>query len=158
MWFESVIILLICCICLLPAQCTNDAPFEIVHTAERALHNLVVGTNAETCFAHFLPFTSVEIDLNDKNSPPALLSTLRTTRYLIDRISTATLKNALPSLLPLFHTTLCHKSVDTRKATVLVIVEMHFVLGDELGLDEFTDCHRRLLDVYIDRHPKNAQK
>mmetsp|Transcript_34977 Transcript_34977/g.62962 ORF Transcript_34977/g.62962 Transcript_34977/m.62962 type:complete len:1268 (-) Transcript_34977:173-3976(-) len=140
-------------------ECTNDAPFEIVHTAERALHNLVTNTNPETCFEHLLPFTCVEIDLNDKSNPPALLSTLRTMRYLVDRISIESLKRALPSLLPLFHMALCHKSVDMRKATVFILVEVYFVLGeedDELELlDEFTDCQRRLVDVYIERHPKN---
>lgn len=79
-------------------------------------------------------------------------------RYLVDRISIDSLKSALPPLLSLFHTALCHKSVDMRKATVFVIVELHFVLGvNELELDEFTDCQRRLIDVYIERHPKNSQ-
>ena len=78
-------------------------------------------------------------------------------RYLVDRISIISLKSELPSLLSLFHKALCHKSVDMRKATVFVIVELHFVLGDELELDDFTDCQRRLIDVYIERHPKNSQ-
>ena len=139
-------------------QCTKDAPFEIVHTAERALYNLINGADPDICFKHLLPFTlAEEIDLNEKNSPPVLLSTLRTMRYLVDRISIISLKSALPSLLSLFHTALCHKSVDMRKATVFVIVELHFVLGDELELDDFTDCQRRLIDVYIERHPKNSQ-
>jgi len=142
---------IICCM----LECTKDAPFEIVHTAERALQNLIAGANPQTCFEYLLPFTSVQIDLADKSNPSALLSTLRTMKHLIDRIPTDSLRNALPSLLPLFHATLSHKSVDMRKATVFVLVEMHFMLGDdELGLDELTDCQRRLIDVYIERHPK----
>lgn len=136
-------------------QCTRDSPFEIVNTAERALRNLVDGTNPEVCFKHLLPFTSIEIDLNDKNSPPELLSVLRTMRYLVDRVSLDSLKAALSSMLPLFHTALDHKSVDMRKATVFVLVELHIVLGDdELNLDDFKDCQRRLINVYIGRHPK----
>ena len=135
-------------------QCTKDSPFEIVNTAERALRNLVDGTDHETCFEHLLPFTSIEIDLNDKNSPPELLSVLRTMRYLVDRVSIDSLKAALPSLLSLFHTALDHKSVDMRKATVFVLVELHIALGDdELNLDDFKDCQRRLVNVYIGRHP-----
>jgi len=138
-------------------ECTKDAPFEIVHTAERALQNLVTGTDPETCFEHLIPFTVVEIDLNNKINPPALLSTLRTMRYLVDRISIDSLKEALPHFAALFRTALCHKSVDMRKATVFILVEMHFVLGaEELELmDDLTDCQRRLVDVYIERHPKN---
>mmetsp|Transcript_11114 Transcript_11114/g.17620 ORF Transcript_11114/g.17620 Transcript_11114/m.17620 type:complete len:222 (+) Transcript_11114:486-1151(+) len=138
-------------------ECTKDAPFEIVHTAERALQNLVTGTDPETCFEHLLPFTVVEIDLNNKINPPALLSTLRTMRYLLDRISIDSLKEALPHFAALFRTSLCHKSVDMRKATVFILVEMHFMLGEEeLGLMvDLTDCQRRLVDVYIERHPKN---
>ena len=77
-------------------------------------------------------------------------------RYLIDRISVDSLTKALPSLLPLFHAALGHKSVDMRKATVFVLVEMHFVLGDELKLDELTASQRRLLDVYVEKHPKTT--
>ena len=138
-------------------QCTRDAPFEIVNTAERALRNLVDGTDHETCFEHLLPFTSIEIDLNDKNSPPELLSVLRTMRYLVDKVSIESLKAALPSLLPLFHTALDHKSVDMRKATVFVLVELHIILGGNgLNLDDFKDCQRRLINVYVGRHPKNC--
>jgi len=139
-------------------ECTNDAPFEIVHTAERVLQNLVTSTDPDTCFEHLLPFTSVEIDLDDRTNPPALLSSLRTMRHLIERVSIDSLRTALPSLLPVFHNAVCHKSVDMRKATIFVLVEMHFVFGQENGLqllDEFTDCQRRLVNVYIDRHPKN---
>ena len=78
-------------------------------------------------------------------------------KYLAEKISPDTLRNALPSLLSLFHTALSHKSVDMRKATVFLLVEMHFVLGDELGLDDLTDCQRRLVDVYIDRHPRRME-
>lgn len=104
----------------------------------------------------------MEIDLSEKSSPAALLSTLRTLRYLIDRISLQTLKAALPSLIPLFHLALSHKSVDMRKATVFVLVEMHFVFaeceGNEMALlDELTDCQRRLIEVYINRHPKSQR-
>lgn len=138
-------------------QCTEDAPFEIVHTAERALDNLVAGTNAQLCFEHLLPFTSVEIDLNDKSNPPALLSALRTMKHLVDKIPIDTLKRATPSLLPLLHSTLSHKSMDMRKATVFILVEMHFVLENELSFEELADSQRRLIDVYIERHPKNTQ-
>ena len=77
-------------------------------------------------------------------------------RHLIERISVDSLKAALPSLLPLFHTALSHKSVDMRKATVFVLVEIYFVLGDELDLGEFSDCQRRLIDVYVARHTKTS--
>ncbi|KAL9180709.1 hypothetical protein ACHAXT_011162 [Thalassiosira profunda] len=144
---------IVCCM----LECTTDAPFDIVHTAERALHNLVTGcADSETCFEHLLPFLSVDLDVSSKINPPSLLSALRTMRYLIDRVSVGTLEKALPSLLPLFHAALGHKSVDMRKATVFVLVEVHFVLGDALRLDEMTASQRRLLDVYIEKHPKKS--
>lgn len=144
---------IICCM----LECTDDAPFEIVHTAERALHNLVTGTDPQTCFEHLLAFTSLDADLKNKSNPSVLLSTLRTMKHLVDKISIDSLEKALPSFLSLFHTTLSHKSVDMRKATVFVLVEMYFILGKDLRLDEFTDCQRRLIGVYIERHPKNSQ-
>lgn len=76
---------------------------------------------------------------------------------MIEKISTDSLRKALPSLMQLFQTTLSHTSVDLRKATVFILVEMHFVLGDELILDEFTDSQRQLVGIYIDRHNKNTQ-
>ena len=138
-------------------QCTKDAPFEIVHTAERALANLVTNADPETCLEHLLPFTRVEIDLNDKSSPPALLSTLRTMIVLVDRLPIDSLRKVVPSLLALFRAALCHKSVDMRKATVFILVEMHFVLGDELRLDNFTHCQQQLVRVFVERYPKNSQ-
>ena len=138
-------------------KCTQDAPFEIVHTAERALANLVASADPELCFECLLPFTRVDIDLNDKSNPPALLSTLRTLRHLVGRVSTTSLKSELPSLLLLFRSALCHKSMDMRKATVFLLVEMQIVLGEELDLDGFTDCQKRLIDVYVERHPNRLQ-
>jgi len=76
---------------------------------------------------------------------------------LVDRIPTDSLRKVVPSLLALFRSALCHKSVDMRKATVFILVEMHFLLGDELRLDEFTDCQRQLVRVYVERHPKNSR-
>lgn len=109
------------------------------------------------CFEYLIPFTRVDIDLTSKSNPSALLSTLRTLRHLVGRVSTALLKNELPSLLPLFRNALHHKSMDMRKATVFVLVELRIVLGDELDLDGFTDCQKRLIDVYVERHPNRLQ-
>lgn len=120
------------------------------------------------CFEELLPYTTgteVEKALQRPrcNTPGSisfsskLLSTLRTMRYLIEKISTDSLRKTLPSLMQLFQTTLSHTSVDLRKATVFILVEMHFVLGDELILDEFTDSQRQLVGIYIDRHNKNTQ-
>jgi hypothetical protein len=47
--------------------------------------------------------------------------------------------------------------MDMRKATVFVLVEIHIVLGEELDLDGFTDCQKRLIDVYVERHPNRLQ-
>ena len=135
-------------------KCTIDAPFEIVHTAERALAYLFLSADAESCLEHLLPFTR-DVDLNDKGTPPALLSTLRTMVVLLDRIPIASLRKVFPSLFTLFHTALCHKSMDMRKATVFILVEMHFILGEELQLNKLSDSQQRLIRVYIDRHPKN---
>ena len=146
-----------------PTQCTKDAPFEIVHTAERALENLVAAADPVIFFGHMLPFISVSIDLDDRSNPPALLSALRTLRYLVGRLPVDYLEQALPTLLPQCRCCLNHKSVDMRKATVFALVEMHFVLlrkGEETDmglLDGVTDCQRRLVEVYIDRHPKDGK-
>jgi len=140
--------------CLLEVTC--DAPFEIVHTSERALQNLVCGTDPDTCFQCLVPFLNdTDVDLSTKSNPPILLSTLRTLRHLIDRISPKTLENNFHSLLlPLFLTTLRHKSVDMRKATIFILVEVYFVLGDGMNMDNFTESQQRLIDVYITKHPK----
>jgi hypothetical protein len=136
-------------------KCTKDAPFEIVHTAERALANLFLSADAESCLEYLLPF-SINVDLSDKGSIPALLSTLRTMVVLLERIPIASLRKVFPSLLTLFRTTLCHKSMDMRKATVFLLVEVHF-LDEEFQLDEFSDSQQRLIRVYIERHPKNSR-
>jgi hypothetical protein len=140
-------------------ESTNNAPFEIVNTAEYILGTLVTtgSVDPELCFQYLLPYTtSIDIDLNDKSNPSVLLSTLRTLRFVIDRISVATLQQVVPSLLTLFHTTLCHKSVDMRKATVFILVEIQIVLGNECQLlDELSEYQRKLVQVYVERHPRH---
>eukprot|EP00985_Skeletonema_marinoi_P016929 scaffold9212_cov164-Skeletonema_marinoi.AAC.1 len=149
-------------------ECTENAPFEVVHTAEQALQNLISGNHPEVCFEELLPYaTGEEVEEalqrprcntlpSNTSNPAKLLSTLRTMRYLIDKIPTDSLRKALPPLMQLFQTTLSHSSVDLRKATVFILVEMHFVLGDELILDEFTDSQRQLVGIYINRHDKTT--
>jgi CLIP-associating protein 1/2 len=109
------------------------------------------------CFEYLIPYTRVDINLNDKCNPPALLSALRTLRHLVGRVSTISLKNEMTTLLPLFHRALCHKSMDMRKATVFALVEMYIALGEDLDIDGFSDCQRRLIDVYVERHPNRSQ-
>ena len=129
-----------------------------MHTAERALQNLS-SSNPDASFGCLLPYVRSDgIDPDDASNPPALLSALRTLRCLVDRVAGDALAAALPSLLPLFRETVCHRSVDMRKATVFVLVELHFVLGDGLDLDGMSDCHRRLVDMYVDRHPKRVRQ
>lgn len=141
-------------------QCTENAPFEVVHTAEQALQNLISGNlHPEECFEVLLPYTSgkaVEVALHQQghNNPSKLLSTLRSMRHLIEKLSPDTLRKSLPSLMELFKTTLSHTSVDLRKATIFILVELHFVLGDDLILDDFTDGQKQLVGIYISRHPK----
>lgn len=150
------------------SQCTVNAPFEVVHTAEQALQNLISASLPEVCFRELLPYTTgAEVDealqmphcntlsISFGNSSK-LLSALRTIRYLIDKISIDSLRNALPPLIQLFQKSLSNASVDLRKATVFNLVEMHFVLGDELTLDDFTDSQRQLVGIYIKRHHKTA--
>ena len=135
-------------------QCTN-APFEIVHTCERALQNLVSCTNPQICFECLLSYIcEAQVELESDANPHLLLSVLRTMKHVIEFISLPSLKAASSELLELLHQTFRHKSVDMRKATVFILVEMYFVLGQELDLDGFTDGQKRLIDVYVDRHPK----
>jgi hypothetical protein len=150
---------------LLFSQCTENAPFEVQHTAEQALQNLISGNHhPEICFEELLPYTTVTEVENALQKPRCtsisftskLLSTLRTMRYLIEKISTDSLRKAMPPLMQLFQTTLSHTSVDLRKATVFILVEIHFVLGDELILDELTDTQRQLVGIYIKRHNKTT--
>ncbi|KAL3795782.1 hypothetical protein ACHAWO_005837 [Cyclotella atomus] len=132
-----------------------NAPFEIVHTCERALQNLVTCTNPEKCFDCLLTYiANTQVDLESEANPPVLLSALRTMRVLIEFIPLPKLRQVTPDLLQLFHDTIRHKSVDMRKATVFVLVEMYCVLGQELNVDGFSDGQKRLIDVYVERHPK----
>ena len=132
------------------------------------MQNLICGNDPEVCFEELLPYTTgAEVEealqrprcntlASSISNPSKLLSTLRTMRYLIDKVPIDSLRNALPSLMQLFQTTLSHASVDLRKATVFNLVEMHFVLGDELILDDFTDSQKQLVGIYIKRHNKTT--
>ena len=141
---------------MLSFKCTN-APFEIVHTCERALQNLVTCTNPEICFECLLPLLSnTQVDLDSDTNPPLLLSALRTMKHMVEFVPLPSLRPAVQDLLQLFQLTLRHKSVDMRKATVFVLVEMHYALGKELDVDGFSEGQKRLIDVYVERHPKRA--
>ena len=139
-----------------------------MHTAEQALQNLISGNHPEICFKELLTYTTgtkVEEALQRLHSSTLpsingdlskLLSTLRSMRYLIDKIPKESLRNALPPLMRLFQRSLSHSSVDLRKATVFVLVEIHFALGDELCLDDFTDSQKQLVGIYVKRHDKST--
>jgi len=131
-------------------QCTKDASFETIDTVEMALLNLASGTNPDTCFNF-----SIDIDLNDEKDSPDVLSAIRVMRYLIPKVSPESLEVALPLMLSFFRTTIEHVSVHFRKASVFALVELFFVLGDDLiNLDTFKDCQQRLLQAYIEKHSK----
>jgi len=120
-----------------------------------ALLNLASGTNPETCFKDLLPYFSIDIDLNDEKDSPDVLSVIRVMRNLVPKVSPESLEVALPLMLSFFRTTIEHVSVHFRKASVFALVEMFFVLGDDLiNLDTFKDCQQRLLQAYIEKHSK----
>lgn len=98
--------------------------------------------------------SNTHVDLDSETNPPGLLSSLRTLKHLIEFIPLHKLRQVTPEILQLFHSTIRHKSVDMRKATVFVLVEMYYILGQELSVDGFSEGQKRLIDVYIERHPK----
>lgn len=96
------------------------------------------------------------MDLDSEVNPPILLSALRTMKHLMALVPLPKLQPVISELLQLCQTTITHKSVDMRKATVFVLVEMYFALGQELNVEGFSDGQRRLIDVYVGKHPRSA--
>jgi len=90
-------------------QCSKDPSYEIVHTSERALENLVTALDASRCLKVIMPY------LERSSEPEMLLSCVRTLQKFINRIPSSMLLADLQFIIPpLIH---CFNSpnVDMRK-------------------------------------------
>lgn len=140
--------------------CCNDVNSHIVHAAERVLESLVMTQEPCSCFHSIRPF----IDISPGNglvSSNVALSGLRTMIKLAPRLDKAFWKDLLPTLFPSLLRTIIHDSVDIRKATVFLLVEV-VVTVDEgdltLFLDQLTLAQRRLVSYYVDQRQGNCIK
>ncbi len=77
---------------------------------------------------------------------------------LTPRLDRVLLKEFLPSLFPSLLQTIVHDSVDIRKATVFLLVEVTVTVeeGDLTPFfDQLTLAQRRLISYYVERRQKN---
>lgn len=137
--------------------CCNDVNSHIVHAAERVLESLVMTQEPCSCFHSIRPFIDISTG-DDLFSPNVALSGLRTMIKLAPRLDKVFLKELLPTLFPSLLRTIIHDSVDIRKATVFLLVEV-VVTVDEgdltLLLDQLTLAQRRLISYYVDLRQRN---
>ncbi len=137
--------------------CCSDVNSHIVHAAERVLESLVMTQEPSSCFHSIRPFINISTG-DDLVSSKVALSGLRTMVKLTPRLDKVFLKELLPSLFPSLLQTISHDSVDIRKATVFLLVEVTVTVeeGDLTQLfDQLTLAQRRLITYYVDRRQKN---
>jgi hypothetical protein len=132
-------------------QCSRDPSYEIVHTAERALENLVTSIDATRCLKVITPY------LGRGGDETIILSCVRTLQKFVGRIPSPALMSNLTLIMPSLVACFSSPSVDMRKAVVFAIVEVYFVLGDALmpHLSELNAAQLKLITIYIDRQNKN---
>lgn len=138
-------------------KCSKDCSYEITHTAERALENLVTTQDSVRCLRCIIPYLGrIEQDDNNRGkASPFILSTFRTLCKMLSGVPQQPLLDSLPSIMPSIYKALVHKSVDLRKASVFCIVEMLLILGwEKLNpfLDKLNVAQRKLVNIYVERH------
>lgn len=145
-------------------QCAKCSAYEVVHTAERALENIVSTHDPELCLDALLPYLNDDdvLDGNDEienGTPSVVLCALRTATKLVKRVRPEALLDALPSLAPCLYASVRHRAVDMRKAAVFVVVELYFAIGGDVlsRLDRLNAAQLKLVSIYIERHRKEGR-
>ncbi|GMH86943.1 hypothetical protein TrVE_jg3479 [Triparma verrucosa] len=131
-------------------QCSRDPSYEIVHTAERALENLVTALDATRCLKVILPY------LTRQNETELVLSCVRTLQKFIGRIPSPVLMSNLQLVMPTLVSCFSSPNVDMRKSVVFCLVEAYFVLGDKLmpHLSSLNAAQLKLVTIYVERQQK----
>lgn len=131
-------------------QCSRDPSYEIVHTAERALENLVTALDATRCLKVILPY------LTRQNEIELVLSCVRTLQKFIGRIPSPVLMANLQLIMPTLVSCFSSANVDMRKSVVFALVEAYFVLGDKLmpHLSSLNAAQLKLVTIYVERQQK----
>ena len=132
-------------------QCSKDANYEIVHTAERALENLVMALEAERCLKVMLTYLT-----RKATEPEILLSCIRTLQKFIGRIPSGVLLANLGIITPPLVQCFSSPNVDMRKSVVFALVQVYFVLGDKLMpyLTGLNAAQLKLITIYVEREQK----
>ena len=133
------------------SQCSRDPSYEIVHTAERALENLVMAIDATRCLKVITPY------LGRPDEETVILSCVRTLQKFVGRIPSPSLVGSLSLIMPPLVGCFSSPSVDMRKAVVFAIVEIYFVLGDVAMpyLSDLSAAQLKLISIYVERQQKS---
>ncbi len=140
-------------------NCCNDVNSHIVHAAERVLESLVLTQDACSCFLAIRPYLEFSGEKVLTNSSSRALSALRTMVKVVPRLDQGVLKESIPPLFPSLVQSIIHDSVDIRKATVFLLVEVAVIVeeSDLLPLyEQLTLAQRRLISYYVDRRQRNC--
>lgn len=137
--------------------CSNDVNSYIVHAAECVLEGLIATQNPSSFFAAILPH--LEYPAQGVHDDFGFsLSALRVTTKLVRRLDPEVVKKALPTLYPPLLLSIADDSVEIRKATVFLFVEMMLLFEDTgyppLLLDQLTLPQRRLVFYFANRRRK----
>lgn len=153
---------------MMTIQQKNDN-LNVLHVAEKVLENLIHALPALDyfkCLISFLMMDDVSFHHSQssnkrilstaRNDSAILLAVLRCYGKLIPHIASEDLRAEMTALMPHLTSSVCHPKLELRKCAVFVIVEMYWVIGDDVleHLDELNDCQRKLVVVYIERHEK----
>ena len=136
-------------------ECCNCPSYELAHTAERSLENLVQEIDAKKCLSAFSRhLVAAAISKEDvPNDNTVVLMALRLLSKLVERIPKSDLKNVLPMLKSAIFASLGSSQVDMRKAAVFFIVELQMKFGQE-RLDELEDMNaaqQKLVCIYVEK-------
>jgi hypothetical protein len=125
-----------------------------VHTAERALENLVTALDASRCLKVIMPY------LERPGEQEMLLSCVRTLQKFMNRIPSNILLSNLQFIIPPLVHCFSSPNVDMRKSVVFALVQAYFVLGDKLmpHLTELNAAQLKLITIYVEREQKNKSR
>jgi CLIP-associating protein 1/2 len=127
-------------------ESSKDSIREVAQVADETLDKLIATIPTDQMIPAFVPI----LTLKDPSHAAHLLTCIKVLTKVISQADAKTLLQQLSSLLPGLFEAFKSTSADIRKAVVLCLVDIYFVLGEDFMpyLAQLTPTQAKLVQIY----------
>eukprot|EP00549_Striatella_unipunctata_P025584 CAMPEP_0118705060 /NCGR_PEP_ID=MMETSP0800-20121206/19636_1 /TAXON_ID=210618 ORGANISM="Striatella unipunctata, Strain CCMP2910" /NCGR_SAMPLE_ID=MMETSP0800 /ASSEMBLY_ACC=CAM_ASM_000638 /LENGTH=485 /DNA_ID=CAMNT_0006607129 /DNA_START=93 /DNA_END=1550 /DNA_ORIENTATION=- len=126
-------------------KCFEGGNRGTASSALKTLEQLIVTTEAETCFQTLLPYL-----IDSTQSTKSKEIAIRIFRKLLPRLPRKVIMSRYQEISKSLYNSLGDQAVETRKEATLTIVELNFKIGDRgLQTDHFSPNEKALISVFV---------